>query len=58
MNLGALVSETRNPATMGLDEMSTLEMVRCFNQEDRKVPEAIERCCRRSRRRSIWPRRR
>ncbi|HAT3796945.1 TPA: N-acetylmuramic acid 6-phosphate etherase, partial [Serratia marcescens] len=41
--LGALVSETRNPATMGLDEMSTLEMVRCFNQEDRKVPEAIEK---------------
>ncbi|MGP2970599.1 N-acetylmuramic acid 6-phosphate etherase, partial [Serratia marcescens] len=34
---------TRNPATMGLDEMSTLEMVRCFNQEDRKVPEAIEK---------------
>ncbi|CAI0743502.1 N-acetylmuramic acid 6-phosphate etherase [Serratia proteamaculans] len=43
MNLGALVSETRNPATMGLDEMSTLEMVSCFNQEDRKVPEAIEK---------------
>ena len=43
MNLGALVSETRNPATMGLDEMSTLEMVRCFNGEDRKVPEAIEK---------------
>ncbi len=43
MNLGALVSETRNPATMGLDEMSTLDMVRCFNLEDRKVPEAIEK---------------
>ncbi|CAI1027652.1 N-acetylmuramic acid 6-phosphate etherase [Serratia entomophila] len=43
MNLGALVSETRNPATMELDQMSTLEMVRCFNQEDRKVPEAIEK---------------
>lgn len=43
MNLGALVSETRNPATMGLDEMTTLEMVGCFNREDRKVPEAIEK---------------
>ncbi|BBI92517.1 N-acetylmuramic acid 6-phosphate etherase [Serratia symbiotica str. Tucson] len=43
MNLGALVSETRNPATMWLDEMSTLEMIRCFNQEDRKVPEAVEK---------------
>ncbi|MEB6336195.1 N-acetylmuramic acid 6-phosphate etherase [Serratia rhizosphaerae] len=41
MNLGALVSETRNPETMTLDEMSTLEMVTCFNHEDRKVPQAI-----------------
>ncbi|SQJ12208.1 N-acetylmuramic acid 6-phosphate etherase [Serratia rubidaea] len=41
MNLGALVSETRNPETMMLDEMSTLEMVTCFNREDRKVPQAI-----------------
>ncbi|MCC3717105.1 N-acetylmuramic acid 6-phosphate etherase [Rouxiella badensis] len=41
MNLGALVSETRNPATSRLDEMSTLEMVTCFNDEDRKVPQAI-----------------
>jgi N-acetylmuramic acid 6-phosphate etherase len=43
MNLGALVSESRNPATLRLDEMTTLEMVSCFNQEDRKVPEAIEK---------------
>lgn len=43
MNLGALVSESRNPATMALDQMSTLEMVRCFNQEDCKVPKAIEK---------------
>lgn len=43
MNLGALISESRNPATMTLDQMSTLEMVRCLNQEDRKVPEAIEK---------------
>ncbi|MBJ2067518.1 N-acetylmuramic acid 6-phosphate etherase [Serratia odorifera] len=42
MNLGTLVSETRNPATLRLDEMSTLEMVTCFNHEDRKVPLAIE----------------
>lgn len=43
MNLDRLVSETRNPLTMNLDQASTLEMVRLFNQEDRKVPEAIER---------------
>jgi len=43
INLGALVSESRNPETMNLDEMSTLELVTCFNREDRKVPEAIHR---------------
>lgn len=41
MNLGSLVSESRNPATMGLDEMSTLDMVTAFNHEDSKVPHAI-----------------
>src|SRR5471032_374243 len=41
MNLGVLVSESRNPATMGLDEMSTLDMVAVFNHEDSKVPDAI-----------------
>lgn len=43
MNLGNLISETRNPNTLRLDEMSTLEMVTAFNQEDRTVPEAIAR---------------
>jgi N-acetylmuramic acid 6-phosphate etherase len=42
-DLGTLVSETRNPETMNLDEMSTLELVTCFNQQDRKVPEAIQK---------------
>ncbi|GKV89715.1 N-acetylmuramic acid 6-phosphate etherase [Pectobacterium carotovorum] len=41
LNLGKLVSEMRNPATMALDQLSTLEMMHAFNQEDRKVPEAI-----------------
>lgn len=41
MNLGSLISESRNPETMNLDEMSTLELVTCFNHQDRKVPEAI-----------------
>jgi len=43
MNLGTLVSETRNPASMELDKLTTLEMVRLFNQEDHKVPEAVGR---------------
>ncbi|PWC09421.1 N-acetylmuramic acid 6-phosphate etherase [Brenneria roseae subsp. americana] len=41
MNLGDLISETRNPATMDLDKLSTLDMMRAFNQEDQKVPGAI-----------------
>jgi len=41
MNLGKLVSESRNPATMALDTLSTLEMVSLLNQEDNKVPAAI-----------------
>ncbi|WP_315710936.1 N-acetylmuramic acid 6-phosphate etherase [Brenneria uluponensis] len=41
MELGSLVSETRNPATMNLDLLSTLDMMTVFNQEDQKVPEAI-----------------
>lgn len=41
MNLGALISESRNPATMELDKLSTLEMLTCINDEDCKVPEAI-----------------
>ncbi|CNK47816.1 N-acetylmuramic acid 6-phosphate etherase [Yersinia aldovae] len=41
MNLGTLVSESRNPATMALDKLSTRAMLTCINDEDRKVPEAI-----------------
>jgi len=39
--LGALVSETRNPASMNLDTLTTLEMVTLFNRQDHLVPEAI-----------------
>ncbi len=41
MNLGALVSETRNQDSMDLDSLSSLEMAILFNREDRKVPQAI-----------------
>lgn len=41
MDLGALVSETRNPETMDLDNLSTLEMVTKFNQQDATVAEAV-----------------
>lgn len=41
MNLGQLMSESRNPRTMDLDTLSTLDMLTRFNQEDRLVPEAV-----------------
>lgn len=33
MSLGALISESRNPATMELDKLSTLAMLTCINDE-------------------------
>ena len=42
MNLGALVSETRNPHTMDLDALTTLELVNRFNQQDTLVAEAVK----------------
>ena len=42
MNLGALVSETRNSQTMDLDALSTLELVQRFNQQDALVAEAVK----------------
>ncbi|QDX29188.1 N-acetylmuramic acid 6-phosphate etherase [Dickeya poaceiphila] len=41
VDFGTLLSETRNPASMNLDLLSTLDMVSLFNQEDHRVPEAI-----------------
>lgn len=43
MNLGALISETRNADTMDLDSLSTLEMVTKFNEQDATVAEAVRR---------------
>lgn len=42
MNLGALVSETRNPQTMDLDALPTLKLVERFNQQDAQVAEAVK----------------
>ena len=38
MDLNKMMTETRNPDTMHLDEMSALEIVTAMNREDRKVP--------------------
>lgn len=41
--LEQLVSEERNPRTMGIDLMSTPEIVATINAEDRLVPEAVRK---------------
>ncbi|CCG88070.1 N-acetylmuramic acid 6-phosphate etherase [Erwinia piriflorinigrans CFBP 5888] len=41
MNLGSLISETRNPETLDLDNLSTLAMVTKFNQQDATVAGAV-----------------
>lgn len=41
MNLGSLISETRNARTMALDGVSTREMVGLLNQEDAQVAPAV-----------------
>ncbi|MFD0966933.1 N-acetylmuramic acid 6-phosphate etherase [Seminibacterium arietis] len=44
LTLSNLVSESRNLDSMSLDQMSSLQIVRLMNDEDKKVPLAIERC--------------
>ena len=41
-NYDALKTEGRNPRTVNIDKMSTLEMVRTINQENRRVEDAID----------------
>lgn len=40
---GLNTTETRNPRTVELDQMSVVELLQVMNSEDRKVPDAIER---------------
>ena len=37
-----LKTEAANPRTTGIDKMSTLDMVQVMNEENRRVPEAVE----------------
>lgn len=53
LNLSGMTTETCNPRTMQLDQMSPLEIVTVMNEEDARVPLAIAGACRRSRRRSL-----
>ncbi len=42
LNLNNMSTETRNPNTMNLDTMTPLEIVTVMNQEDARVPQAIQ----------------
>ena len=42
-NISKLVTEQRNPNSLGIDSKSTAEIIRIFNREDRKALEAIEK---------------
>ncbi len=42
MEYGKLLTEGRNPRSAHIDQMSTLEMLRCINAEDRQVARAVE----------------
>ena len=41
MDLGALLTEQANPASAHIDKLSTEEMLRVMNDEDRKVAESV-----------------
>lgn len=43
MNINELPTEQRNPDTMNIDEVSTLEMLKLINNEDKKVALAVEK---------------
>lgn len=43
IDLDKLATEERNPATMDIDRVSTLEMVKMINNEDKKVVAAVEK---------------
>ena len=44
VDLKGMTTETRNPWTMQLDQMSELEIVTVMNEEDARVPLAIAKC--------------
>ncbi|MFJ5622130.1 N-acetylmuramic acid 6-phosphate etherase [Peribacillus loiseleuriae] len=42
MNLNNILTEKRNPNTMNIDELSSIDIIKMINQEDKKVPAAVE----------------
>ena len=44
MNLSKLETEQRNPDTIHIDTLKTIEMLELINQEDQKIPNVIKGC--------------
>lgn len=42
LDLGQMVTESRDPDTMNLDQMNPLEIITVMNNEDRKIADAIQ----------------
>ena len=42
LDLGQMVTESRDPDTMHLDQMTSLEIITLMNNEDRKIADAIQ----------------
>ena len=42
VNLKKITTETRNPNTMDIDQVSTSEILRKINNEDKTIPFAVE----------------
>ena len=42
IDLRGMMTESRNPASMAIDEMTALEIISVMNSEDMKVPQAIK----------------
>lgn len=43
IDLSKMVTESRNTASMDIDQLSTIEMLKVINDEDKKVPVAVEK---------------
>ena len=43
MDLNHILTEKRNPQTLNIDELSSLEIVKKINEEDHQVPQAINK---------------
>jgi N-acetylmuramic acid 6-phosphate etherase len=44
VQISSLQTETRNPRTTAIDRVSTEQLCRILNQEDFRIPSAVEPC--------------